>query len=168
MASVFVVRSRRPLLHYYSYPARPGVPQDGEQPWRDPLNQTDLRTLRARGGKLGPSTRAVCTLEVLPSTSRERRGTTRGEGGPYFFPRAHVNQSGTISRPSNAEERTSATMRTTMLKKNVCRRNRLFVRELYIDDSCVRDASKTKTKRACDQFFFFSLSQCMISLRRRK
>lgn len=97
MASVFVVRSRRPLLHYYSYPARRGYRRTAGNcsriRWIKPTC-----ILREREGKLGPSTRAVCTLEVLPSMSRRRRAEGRA---PHFFPRAHVNQSGTICRPSS-------------------------------------------------------------------
>lgn len=158
MASVFVVRSRRPLLHYYSYPARPGVPQDGEQPWRDPLNQTDLHTLRARGGKLWAlDARGVYARGVTVDVKGEK-GDDEGGGGPLFLStgpcKPKRNDLSTLERGGTYE----CNNEDNNVEKNVCRRNRLFVRELYIDDSCVRDASKTKTKRACDQFFFFSLN----------
>lgn len=99
MASVFVVRSRRPLLHYYSYPARRGYRRTagkyGRIRWIKPTC-----TLRARGGKLEPSAHGVYARGVTVDVAQTAAKGRRGEGELLFFPRDRINQSGTISRPS--------------------------------------------------------------------
>lgn len=97
------MRSRQPLLHYYSYPACRGYGA-GRRVTTAGSAESSRPAPFAEGSSGGPQrARDVCTLEVLPSMSR--RTTWRGGGPPslsYFFLRAHVNQSGTICRPSSA------------------------------------------------------------------
>lgn len=101
MASVFVVRSRRPLLHYYSYPARRGYHRTAGNysriRWIKPTCTLRERGLRREARALNAS--SVYARGVTVDVARCR--TTR-KGDPSFLSMGHVNQSGTICRPSSA------------------------------------------------------------------
>lgn len=103
MASVFVVRSRQPLLHYYSYPARRGYRRTVGNYTAGSAESNRPAPFASAEGSSGPSTRAVCVRSRCYRRCRtERRGGESLSPPPHFFLRAHVNQSGTIGRPSSA------------------------------------------------------------------
>jgi len=163
MASVFVVRSRRPLLHYYSYPARRGYRRLTRAGYAESNRAAPLARLR----KGGPGTlRPVCTLEVLPSsTSRTTTTTTttttererEREKGPYFLSTSPWKTK--AERPldpphATGGAATSATMKTR--RKNVCRcrHERLFV-------SARRASSCRETLDARERSDFFNDHACL-------
>jgi len=108
MASVFVVRSRRPLLHYYSYPARRGYRRLTRAGYAESNRAAPLARLKGRGEGRTRSpaprvyARGVTAVDVAHDDDDEDdRERERERERPVFSLHEPVeNQGGTTSRPS--------------------------------------------------------------------